>query len=70
MVKSEREKVKEWFEEINSKVGSEELRQRKFLNRVEKALGVIDYDYYIATLEPYFDEDGNIFYEEEELLQE
>lgn len=64
MGKPEREKVAEWFNKVNPKVDGEKKRQRNFLDRVEKALKVIDYDYCISTLEPSFDEEGKIFYEE------
>ena len=60
----ERKKVAEWFDQVSLKVNKEKSRQYEFLNRVEDALKVIDYDYYIATIESSFDEDGNIFYEE------
>ena len=64
MGKPEREAVAEWFNEVNPKVDKEKENQREFLDRVEKALKIIDYDYCISTLEPSFDENGNIFYEE------
>lgn len=58
--KPEREKVAEWF----NKVKPQTENQRKFLERVKKALKLIDYDYCISTLEPSFDGNGKIFYEE------
>lgn len=64
MGKLEREKVSKWFNEVNPKVDEEKENQREFLDRVKKALKVIDYDYCISTLEPSFDENGNVFYEE------
>ena len=60
----ERRKVAEWFNEVNPKIGEEKEKQRKFLDRVERALYKIKYDYYIATLEPSFDKHGRIFYQE------
>lgn len=64
MGEPERKKVAEWFNKVNPRVDNKKERQCKFLERVQKALDVINYDYYIATLEPSFDENGNIFYEE------
>ena len=46
----EREKVEEWLE----LTCAETEAQEQFLGRVADALEVIDYDYYIATLEPSF----------------
>lgn len=60
----ERKKVAEWFNEVNFKVDDDRISQRDFLERVKRALYIIDYDYYIATLEPSFDKFENIFYEE------
>jgi len=63
MGEPERKKVVEWFNEIKTKVGAEKKKQRKFLTRIKRAMKVINYDYYIAILEPSVDKDGNIFYE-------
>lgn len=64
----ERNKVAEWFNEVNFKVGKEKEKQRKFLDRVGCALCLVKHDYYIATLEPSFDKHGNILYKEGELV--
>lgn len=52
----ERKKVAEWFNEVNYKVGKEKQKQREFLDRVGCALCLVKHDYYIATLEPSFDD--------------
>lgn len=58
MGKAERAKVEEWYENVNPTTKA----QRFFLERVKDALDAIDYDYKIATLEPSFDEDGDLCY--------
>jgi len=64
MGENERWKVENWLSNALMEVPENNLIQRIFLERVRIAINVIDYDYYIATLEPSFDKDGNIFYEE------
>ena len=56
----EREKVAEWLELICAETEAQE----KFLGRVEEAIEAIDYEYYIATMEPSL-QDGAITYEKE-----
>ena len=56
----ELERVAEWLE----LVCAETKAQEEFLNRVEAALEVIDYDYYIATMEPTI-QNGGISYSKE-----
>ena len=58
----ERKKILEWLEiAIPTTVA-----QTNFLNRVRKALETVKYDYYIAAIEPSFDEGKNITYKEGE----
>lgn len=59
----EREKVAEWLE----LACAETEAQEDFLRRVTDALEVVDYDYYIATLEPSF-HNGEIVYSKGELV--
>lgn len=63
MGESERRKVAKWFYRVNSKIGKEKEKQRDFLDRVQRAIDIINYDYYIAILEPSCDSTGNIFYQ-------
>ena len=54
----EREKVLEWIELADPQTPAQEA----FIYRVDAALGAIDYDYYIATMEPSL-KNGVISYE-------
>ena len=56
----EREKVAEWMELVSPETEAQE----SFLARVEEAIEAIDYDYYIATMEPSL-QNGAITYEKE-----
>ena len=59
----EREKVSEWLE----LACAETKAQEKFLDRVEEAIEAIDYEYYIATMEPSL-QNGEITYEKEKTV--
>ncbi len=59
MGKPEREKIDVWLDYVSPTT----VNQSKFFARVIRALKQIGYDYYIATMEPSFDENGNIFYQ-------
>ena len=56
----EREKIRRWVQDVIPKT----TRQQAFITRVKDALRMINYDYKIATLEPSFDSEGEIFYKE------
>ena len=58
----DRKRVAEWLENQEKKRVS---RQSAFLHDVKQALNEIDYDYFIANLEPSI-EDGKIYYKEGE----
>ena len=58
----DRECVKEWLE---SQRGIKKSKERIFLEKVVEAVQKIDYDYWIATLEPSV-ANGNIYYAEVE----
>lgn len=60
MGREERLKVSYWRNDVSA----ETLEEKAFLDHVEKALAVIDYDYQIATLDPCVSEEGKIYYEE------
>ena len=60
MGEEERMLVATWVDSVTPKSNSQE----DFIWRVVDALKIIDYDYQIATLEPSFDEKGEIFYRE------
>ena len=57
---SDRNKVKSWLETRNEDDGVHDC-QKQFLRFVRRAVESIDYDYWIATLEPSV-EDGKIYY--------
>lgn len=59
MGEDEREVIKTWRENIG-KIDSPEVRN--FIGIVDKALEIVDYNYYIATIEPSIKK-GKIFYE-------
>lgn len=58
--KVEREKVANWLKNLVPTTNN----QKKFANRIQKALSVVDYDYKIATIEPSFGKAGAIYYSE------
>ncbi|MBQ7667909.1 MAG: hypothetical protein IJS47_01090 [Clostridia bacterium] len=59
MGKKERKKVREWLEK-NEEAYSD--NQQDFLRTVRWALKAIKYEYFIATIEPVFDDDYNLVY--------
>jgi len=60
MGEEERSLVSTWVDTVTPETNAQE----DFIWRVVDALRAIDYDYQIATLEPSFDENGEIFYQE------
>ena len=55
----DREKVKKWVARQNGKTD----REKAFLKRVAESIQAVNYDYWIANLEPYV-ENGKIYYAE------
>lgn len=60
MGEEERKLVATWVDMVTPETNAQE----DFIWRVVDALKIVDYDYQIATLEPSFDENGEIFYQE------
>lgn len=66
MTERERQVVVKWLNKVEPLVEKEKDAQKKFLERVKKAIKVVDYSYCIAIFEPACDEYGNIFYKQGE----
>lgn len=58
MGKVERKMVEDWLGTLVCKTE----RQKRFVNVVKRAVKAIKYDYYISTIEPSMNEDGEIYF--------
>lgn len=66
MGREERISVKEWANKVSPLTKS----QKRFVKVVKEAVAIVNYNYYIATIEPSFSKDNNIFYEKGEVISE